>query len=65
MLRLFATDQEYNVALGRVNVGVFQQEHPVHAVLLQHGELDEQPYWTGQILADNEVLLASNLSGGG
>lgn len=61
MLRLLAPDEEYDIALRRVNVRIFQQKHSIYAVLLQYGEFDEQTDWTGQFLTDNEVFLAPSL----
>lgn len=61
MLRLLATDEEDDVALGRVDVCIFQQKHAIYAIFLEDGELDEQADRTSQLLADNEVLLAPGL----
>lgn len=61
---LLATDQEYNIALRRVDIGILQQEHAVYTVLLQYRELDKQPDWTSQLLANHQILLAPNLRSG-
>lgn len=61
MLSLLSADQEDNIALRRIDVCIFQQEHTIYAVFLKHRELDEQANWTCQLLADDEVLLAPSL----
>jgi hypothetical protein len=61
MLRLLATNEEDDIALGRVDVCILQQKHAVYTVFLKHGKLDEQANWTCQLLADDEVLLAPGL----
>ena len=50
-----------NVALRRVDVAIFKDKDFIHAVFLQHREPDEEANWSCQRLADNQILLASDL----
>lgn len=61
MLRLLATNEKDDIALGGVDVCILQQKHAVYTVFLKHRELDEQADRTRQLLADDEVLLAPGL----
>lgn len=58
---LLRVDDENNIALRRVDVGIFEQKDSVYTVLLQHGELDEQPDRTSQVLAYDKILLTADL----
>ena len=52
---------EYDIPLGGVHVGIFQEKHAVYAVLLQQRELDKETARTSQILANDQVLLSPHL----
>lgn len=52
---------EYDIPLGGVHVGIFQQEDTVYTVLLEQRELDKETDRTSQILANDQVLLSPHL----
>lgn len=54
-------DEENNIPLAGVDVGVFKQEHSVHAIILQNRELDEETNWPCKAFAHDEVLLSPDL----
>lgn len=62
MVYLLGMDDKNNIALRRIDIGILEQKDPVYAVLLQHGELDEKPDWTSQILAYDKILLTADLN---
>ena len=57
----FAMYHVDNVALRRVGVAIFKDKDFVNAVFLQHRESDEEADGPCQRLADNQILLASDL----
>lgn len=62
MADLFGVDEEDNIALRRVHIGILEQKHPVYTIFLEYGELDKKPDWTCQTLAYDKILLTTNLA---
>lgn len=58
---LLGVDEEHDIALRRIDIGILEQKHLVYTILLENGELDEKPDWTSQILAYDKILFTSNL----
>jgi hypothetical protein len=45
LLNLLRVDYKNHITLGGVNIGVFEQKYPVHAIVLKDGKLDEKSNW--------------------
>lgn len=60
-MHLFGMDKEHDITLGRVDIGILKQKHPIHAVLLEDRKLDEETDWASQVLAYDQILLTPDL----
>lgn len=61
MANLFGVDEENDIALRRVHIGILEQKHSVYTIFLEYGEPDKKPDRTSQVLAYDKILLTTNL----
>jgi hypothetical protein len=45
LLHFLSVDYKNNITLRGVDIGVFEQKHSVHAIILEYGKLDKKANW--------------------
>jgi hypothetical protein len=61
MSTAFAPGDEYNIALARIYILVFENEELVYTVLLQGSDLDDSANGPNQAAIKDDVLFAADL----
>jgi hypothetical protein len=54
-------NQEDNISLGGINVGVFQEKDALYAVFSKYRKLHEKANWSYQVLTDDQIFLTPDL----
>lgn len=61
LMHLLGMDEEHDITLGQVDIGILEQKHPIYAVLLEDRKLDEESDWASQVFANDQILLTPDL----
>jgi hypothetical protein len=61
LVHFLSVHQEDNISMRGIDIGIFQQEDPVHAILTKDRKLHAKANWPGKVLADDKIFLSLNL----